>query len=162
MRLRRSLLLAVLCLVAAVTLTGQNIPEDEIRVGSRPYVPTAPNSVRVKSNLVEVPVVVRDEHGKVIAGLEKESFEVEDRGKKQTISYFSVETATRMSATQGDTTPPRGEAPAPVAPAAARQPRYVAFYFDDFSMPLGDLDFSRDAAMQFVREDIEPEDKVGV
>jgi VWFA-related protein len=162
MRLRRSLLLAVLSLVAAVTLTGQNIPEDEIRVGSRPYVPTTPNTVRVKSNLVEVPVVVRDEHGKVIAGLEKESFEVDDRGKKQTISFFAVETAPRMSATQVDTTPSLGEAPAPVAPAAMRTPRYVGFYFDDFSMPLGDLDFSRDAAKQFVREDIEPGDKVGV
>jgi len=162
MRLRCSLLLAVLCLVAAVTLTGQNISEDEIRVGSRPYVPSAPNTLRVKSNLVEVPVVVRDEHGKIIAGLEKDSFEVQDRGKKQTISFFAVETAARMSTTQVETTPALGAAHAPVAPAAARQPRYVAFYFDDFSMPLGDLDFSRDAAMQFIRENIEPGDKVGV
>lgn len=162
MRLRWSLLLAVICLVAAVTLTGQNIPEDEIRVGSRPYVPTAPNTLRVKSNLVEVPVVVRDEHGKIIAGLQKDSFEVEDRGKKQTISFFAVESAARVSTTPVTTTPALGEAPAAVTPAAARQPRYVALYFDDFSMPLVDLDFSRDAAKQFVRENIERGDKVGV
>jgi VWFA-related protein len=162
LQLKRSLLLAALSLVAAVTLTGQNIPEDEIRVGSRPYVPTSANTVRVKSDLVEVPVVVRDDHGKIIAGLQKDSFEVDDRGKKQTISFFAVETAPRMSATQVDTTPSLGEAPAPVVPAATRTPRYVGFYFDDFSMPLGDLDFSRDAALQFVREDIEPGDKAGV
>jgi VWFA-related protein len=162
MRLKYSFLLVVLCLLAAVALTGQNIPEDEIRIGSRPYVPTAPNTLRVKSNLVEVPVVVRDERGKAIGGLQRDSFEVDDRGKRQTISFFAVELAPRMSLTQIGTAPTLGQAPAPVSPAPMRQPRYVAFYFDDFSMPLGDLNSSRDAAMQFVREDIEPGDKAGV
>ncbi|HEY4839928.1 MAG TPA: VWA domain-containing protein [Candidatus Acidoferrales bacterium] len=163
MRLRCPLLLAVLSLVAAVTLTGQNIPEDEIRVGSRPYVPTAPNTVRVKSNLVEVPVVVRDDHGKIISGLQKDSFEVEDRGKKQTISFFSVETAPRATApmaSEANPAQPDGTVP-PVATTAAR-PRYVAFYFDDFNMPEGDLTYARIAAEKFVRESMQAGDKAGI
>jgi VWFA-related protein len=163
MRLRRSFLLSVLSLVAAATLTGQNIPEDEIRVGSRPYVPTAPNTVRVKSNLVEVPVVVRDERGKLIAGLAKDSFEVEDRGKKQTISFFATELSPRASARMAEAAnPAQPDEAVPAATATAARPRYVAFYFDDFNMPEGDLTYARIAAAKFVRESMQTGDKAGI
>src|SRR5579864_4537850 len=135
MRLIFSLLLTVLSVLAAVALTGQNIPGDEVRVGSRPYLPTTPNAVRVKANLVEIPVVVRDEHGKAFGGLVKDSFEVYDRGKKKLISFFAVETVSRTSETQAEASATPGEAPAPGSPASTRASRYVAFYFDDFSMP---------------------------
>src|SRR5580692_10244507 len=44
-------------------------------------------------DLVMIPVVVRDGHGKPVAGLKKEDFQLFDRGKPQNISRFSAEKA---------------------------------------------------------------------
>jgi VWFA-related protein len=41
-----------------------------------------------RSELVLVPVVVRDKHGKHISGLTKEAFRLEEKGKEQAISLF--------------------------------------------------------------------------
>lgn len=110
--------------------------------------------------MVDVPVVVRDSNGAVVSGLSKEDFEVYDQGKIQDITFFSVELAGPASSKVSPINPAGGAASAPVA--AARKPRFVAFYFDDFNMSPGDTNASRDAAMKFVREGLEPGDKVGV
>lgn len=49
-----------------------------------PVVPTFKSS----SNLVLVPTVVRDRQGKHLAGLTKDMFRLEEKGKPQTISFF--------------------------------------------------------------------------
>jgi hypothetical protein len=43
-----------------------------------------------KVNLVLVPVVVRDRHGRTIGGMAKDDFQIFDKGKPQTISTFSA------------------------------------------------------------------------
>ena len=43
---------------------------------------------RSRTELVLVPVVVRDKHGKHISGLTKEAFRLEEKGNEQTISLF--------------------------------------------------------------------------
>src|SRR5271163_3194841 len=50
-------------------------------------------TMKVQVNLVQVRVVVRDSHGKVVAGLNQGDFQLLDSGKKQTISTFIQETA---------------------------------------------------------------------
>src|SRR5580704_5840190 len=53
----------------------------------------APATFSTKVNLVMVPVVVRDAKGKAIGTLQKEDFQLFDKGKPQVISKFSLEKA---------------------------------------------------------------------
>src|SRR5580658_2141443 len=46
-------------------------------------------------NLISVPVVVRDRNGQAIGNLQKEDFQLFDRGKTQTITKFSIEKSGR-------------------------------------------------------------------
>ena len=48
---------------------------------------------KVKVNLVEVRVVVRDAYGKAVGNLRQEDFQLTDNGKPQVISKFSMEQA---------------------------------------------------------------------
>ena len=146
----------------AILVHGQTITEDEVRWGARPYAPRTENAIRVQTNMVEVGVVVRDSHGKTVGGLTQADFEVLDNGKPQKTTFFSVENAPPPLAA-APAAPSSADNPAPPpAPVAKPKPRYIAFYFDDFSMPEGDLAFSRRAAEQFVRESLEPGDRIGV
>ena len=51
--------------------------------------PTTTLSVDVK--VVNLPVTVRDKHGKIVTNLSKDSFGLEEDGKPQTIRYFNQE-----------------------------------------------------------------------
>jgi VWFA-related protein len=52
------------------------------------------------SNLVLVPTVVRDRKGKLLTGLSKDMFRLEEKGKPQTISFFE-----EVHAPEGDSAP---------------------------------------------------------
>lgn len=90
-RRRNIVAVATLILLGALAMQGQNISDDEYSWGSRAYIPLDANALRVQSDLVEVPVVVRDSHGNLVTGLQKSDFSVYDNGKEQIISSFSVE-----------------------------------------------------------------------
>src|SRR5262252_11093575 len=48
---------------------------------------------KLRVNLVQVRVVVRDENGKPVENLKRDDFQVYDQGKPQVISTFGIETA---------------------------------------------------------------------
>src|ERR1017187_2345998 len=83
-----AILAAIACLGWAA---AQSIAPDEMHARTVPYVPPSPVAIHTEVDLVEVPVVVRDGRRRAVAGLTKDSFEVYDAGKKQTITAFSVE-----------------------------------------------------------------------
>jgi VWFA-related protein len=162
-------IVAILFIAASFTVPlpgqGQTISDDEIRFATRQYSPRPENAIRVRTDLVEVPVVVRDSNGVVVTGLTKGDFEVYDQNKKRDISFFAVETAQHTNAMEiAPSSAPGVATPAPAPPATPpdRKPRYVAFYFDDFNMSPGDANASRNAAEKFVREGIDPGDKMGI
>src|ERR1035441_9420121 len=86
-------LLFVLFCSGASRLASQGISEDEIRWGSRLYVPPSANAIRVQTNVVQVPVVVRDSAGKAVAGLKKSDFQLFDDGHLVQIASFAIESA---------------------------------------------------------------------
>ena len=114
----------VLC--AAAILWAQSPGPDEIRVSSRPYTPPPQTVLQVKTQLVEVGIVVRDAKGHTVPGLKQSNFQILDNGKPQNISTFSVEkftAATDTEPAQPSGTPPSATLAAPST--TARPPRFA-------------------------------------
>ena len=96
----------------------------------------APATFSTKVNLVMVPVVVRDAKGKAIGTLQKEDFQLFDKGKPQVISKFSVEKAGEAVIPAEVATDDAAIENAAGATAAAKAPapiaqRFVIYLFDD-------------------------------
>jgi VWFA-related protein len=81
---------------------------------------------RVRTNVVPVRVVVRDNQGHAVTGLGKDDFELLDNGKRQTISGFSLESAI--------------------------PDRYVLYIIDDLNIAPGDLARTRAAAAGVLKD----------
>jgi VWFA-related protein len=117
-----------------------------------------PPLIRVRVNVVEVRVVVRDEHGKPVPNLSREDFRLFDDGKPQTIANFTVERPeARLGLAAGIA--PAGSAEA-MMPASAPE-RFVAMVLDDTHLSSGDLQFARNSATAFL-DGLEPWDRVGL
>ena len=166
---RRSALFAVLVIflnaAGAVRLASQSISEDEIRWGSRVYVPPSPNAIRVQTNVVQVPVVVRDLHGKAVAGLKKSDFQLFDDGHPVQIASFSVESFSPQPVQYVQPPQVVDTSLPPIAPAVNPRPtttRYIALFFDDLSMRAPDMVMARKAAESFVSTSLKPGDKIGI
>src|SRR5258708_16754596 len=105
---------------------------------------TAPSfRIRVDSNLVMVPVVVRDWKGGAVSNREKKNFRLLERGKPQEI------TGIRVEITDSKAKPAEPIASLPTAPPVAATPtpqRFVALFFDDLHMPIEDIARTRNAA----------------
>jgi VWFA-related protein len=129
----------------------QNAPEMSSR--------DAPATFSTKVNLVMVPVVVRDAKGKAIGTLQKEDFQLFDKGKPQVISKFSVEkageavipaeVATDEAALEKSAA--AGETAAAKSPSAIAR-RFVIYLFDDVHTSTGDLIQVRQAADRHLAE----------
>ncbi|MGD0130898.1 MAG: VWA domain-containing protein [Bryobacteraceae bacterium] len=142
------------------TPTGQNAPpQNTPEMASR----DAPATFSAKVNLVMVPVVVRDGKGKAIGTLQKEDFQLFDKGKPQVISRFSVEKA-------GETVIPAEVADAavidksiaPATPAAPIAQRFVLYLFDDVHTTTADLIQARNAADKHLTESLDPAARAGI
>ena len=115
----------------------------------------APATFSTKVNLVMVPVVVRDSKGKAVGTLQKEDFQLFDKGKPQVISKFSVEKAgeTRIPADVA-TDDAALENAAPKTPSPIAQ-RFVVYLFDDVHTRTSDLVQARDAADRHLSESLD-------
>lgn len=117
--------------------------------------------IRVETNLVTVPVVVRDQDGRPVGNLERKDFRLFDSGKLQEITGFRVET-TNAKPTAPEAAASAG-AKATVAPQATATPqRFVALFFDDFHMPIEDVTRTRNAAWRYLSTATRPDDRVAI
>jgi VWFA-related protein len=137
----------------------------------RPYSPSA--AIRAESRLVQLEVVVRDNHGRAATGLTKDDFAVYDSSKNRDITAFSVELsneavrATPISGNSAARTPPDA-----APPLDTQQPkslahsavvaRWIAIHFDDVNTSVGDLAHARVASKRFVREVTASGDRIGI
>src|SRR5216684_789003 len=111
-----------------------------------------PTTFKVRVNLVLVRVVVRDAQGKVVPGLKKETFQLYDNRKLQTISSFSVEAPEARTASMVASSGAEGSSSSldPVAGKATVLPqRFVSMVFDDVHLSMEDATFVRDSATRF-------------
>ena len=116
-----------------------------------------PVTFKVPSNLVEVPVIVRDRQGQAVGNLGKDDFRVFDKGKRQEITGFSVQKALLPGA-PGSV--PGGPVTLP-APQALPS-RFVAFLFDDVHLHFEDLPQVRAAVVRYLGSSVTPGDRVAL
>ncbi len=157
--------------IYALAAASQALLPGEVRLSSRPYSPSA--AIRAESRLVQLEVVVRDNHGRAVTGLTKDDFAVYDSSKNRDITAFSVELsneavrATPISGNSAARTPPDA-----APPLDTQQPkslahsavvaRWIAIHFDDVNTAVGDLAHARVASKRFVREATASGDRIGI
>jgi VWFA-related protein len=151
-------------------------------VSAQPLPPSSGDQVTFKAetNLVLVPVVVRDSKGNAVGNLRKEDFQLFDKGKPQVVATFAVEETSEQvaqdrSLPDANTAPANGGAANALDKAAMVIPEhYVALLFDDLHFKIGNPDpppgyigdaadmwYARDAARKMLKT-LKPADRVSV
>lgn len=129
-------LLFVACLVCRNNLGG--LPQNTGAAAT-----AAPPKFEVRVHEVLVPVLVLDRAGHSVGNLHKEDFQISDKGKRQVISGFAVQTnRSEIAAKDTGAKSKRDRAAAPLtahAPESVRSRRYIAFLFDDLHANRGNL-----------------------
>jgi VWFA-related protein len=134
-------------LISVLTVLAASAPGSAATVGG-------PVHEQAGVSLVEVPVTVVDRDGKAVAGLTAADFELRDDGKPVTLQGVDVTTFTA-----------REPAPGEVAMArhveSAGRRRFLLLFDLSFSSPVK-IGRIRDAALQFIKERLTPDDLVAV
>jgi len=116
--------------------------------------------VKVKSNLVNIDVLVKDKKGKYIADLKAEDFTILENGVPQKIEFFDAPLAgvNNRSATTPSAT---GVKPDPAVPPAVTR-NYVALVLDSQTTDVTNIKQVREGTIKYVKEQITDGDVVAL
>ena len=129
----------ILVFLVALTAHAQNPPkpqEDE-------------DVVKVKSNLVNIDVIVKDKKGKYVSDLKAEDFTISENGIPQKIEFFDAPLSR-----------PDAVATSPESAAAPRN--YVSLVLDSQTTNVTNVKQVREGAIKYVREQVTDADVVAV
>jgi VWFA-related protein len=115
-----------------------------------------------KVNVVLVPVVVRDSHGRAIPDLTKDDFQLFDKGKLQTIASFSIQKRGTITVPAASSSSTVTAAEAAAAPQVVAPDRYVAYLFDDLNVTAGDLMNAKKAATAHMAKGLAASDRAAI
>ena len=117
---------------------------------------------KLRVNLVQVRVVVRDENGKPVENLKRDDFQVYDQGKPQVISTFGIETPeSRREKAEAAAKTQAGEVSEHANALVAMPQRFVALVFDDIHLSNSDVTFVRVNAKALI-DSLTPTDRMGI
>ena len=117
---------------------------------------------KLRVNLVQVRVVVRDENGKPVENLKREDFQVYDQGKLQVISTFGIETPeSRREKAEAAAKTQAGEVSEHANALVAMPQRFVALVFDDVHLSNQDVTFVRVNAKALI-DSLTSTDRMGI
>lgn len=123
----------------------------------------APLTFSSRVNLISVPVVVRDREGRALGNLQKEDFQVFDKGKPQVVTKFSIEkSSSLLEVKPGPSGARRETTPAPISSPPVLPDRYVAYLVDDVHLDSGDLLNTRQAMHRHLNESLEPTSRAAI
>lgn len=113
--------------------------------------------VRVKSNLVNIDVLVKDKKGKYVADLKAEDFKIFENGVQQKIEFFDAPLAGATNRTKT----PAGVQPEPSEPPGITR-NYVTLVIDSQTTNVTNLKQVREGTIKYVREQITDGDVVAL
>ena len=117
---------------------------------------------RLRVNLVQVHVVVRDANNNPIANLKQEDFQLYDQGKLQPISLFSVETRqSRREKAEAAAATRASDLELTDGNNSVLPDRFIALFFDDSHLSLEDARYARTGVAKFL-DSLAPTDRVGL
>ena len=116
---------------------------------------------KLRVNLVQVHVTVRDGKGNPIPNLKREDFQLFDQGKLQPITVFAVETRESRKEKALAAAKTQADASEPDAAKTVLPDRFVAMEFDDIHLSVEDAVYTRKSAQAFL-ESLAPTDRVGI
>jgi VWFA-related protein len=117
---------------------------------------------KLRVNLVQVRVVVRDVKGTPVGNLRREDFQLFDQGKPQAITNFSLETPeTRRERAEAAAKTQAQENDTPPDERVSLPERFVALVFDDIHMRMDDAVVVRVTAGRFIKQ-MTPSDRLAI
>ncbi len=116
---------------------------------------------KLRVNLVQVHVTVRDGKGNPIPNLKREDFQIFDQGKLQPITVFAVETRESRKEKALAAAKTQADASGPDEPKTVLPDRFVAMEFDDIHLSMEDAVYTRKSAEQFL-DSLAPTDRVAI
>lgn len=114
--------------------------------------------IRVKSNLVNIDVIVKDKKGKYIPDLKAEDFTIIENGVAQKIEFFDAPLSRTTEITTSTTA--GGETSTPTPPALGRN--FVALVLDSQTTDITNLRQVREGMLKYIREQITDDDVVAL
>jgi VWFA-related protein len=113
-----------------------------------PQKPSDEDVVRVKSNLVNIDVIVKDKKGKYISDLKAEDFTISENGISQKVEFFDA---------------PLSGKPGELMVESSTAPRnYVSLVLDSQTTDITNLKQVREGAIKYVREQVTDADVVAI
>jgi hypothetical protein len=138
------------------TSSTKNDPNAEVTIQD------SGTTFRLRVNLVQVHVVVRDANGNPVGNLKQEDFQLFDQGKLQPISLFSVETReTRREKAEAAALMHTGKLELTSESKTVLPDRFIALFFDDSHLSLEDARYVRTGVAKFL-DSLAPTDRVGL
>jgi len=152
---------ALVFVVAALVCAAQTLSPGEVRLSSRPYVPQP--TIRVQTGMVDLEVVVRDNHGRPVPGLTKDDFILYDSRKIRDFTSFSIESSDaaintpvvaqrKLADSEPDTTAPPVASTSPSSIQTGSKGRSIVLLFDDINTTTGDMARAKIGAIRFIKE----------
>jgi VWFA-related protein len=111
--------------------------------------------IKVKSNLVNIDVMVKDKRGKYISDLKPEDFVIIENGVPQTLKFFDAPLNTALEKAKTDFA-------VETTPAATTTRNYVSIVLDSQSTDITNLKPVRDGIAKFVREQTTDTDAIAL
>ena len=120
--------------------------------------------IKLRSELVQVDLVVHDKSGRAVRDLKKEDFILTEDGKEQQVSFFSLLLSPGASASAPTQTPERATADrtggSASLPSAAG--RTIFLIFDPFFISFDSYPRLKKGLQGFIKESLGPQDQVAI
>jgi VWFA-related protein len=114
--------------------------------------------IKVKANLVNIDVIVKDKKGKYVSDLKAEDFTITENGLPQKIEFFDAPLSKTETAKSVETV----VVEAPTTTPAIAPRNYVSLLLDSQTTDLTNLKQVREGAIRYVREQVTDTDAVAI